>query len=621
MGLHERTDPTTGAFERPDVPWRLGWGPTWLDRALVALLLGGVLVWIVVGPITKCPRHIDEGLHAVAARFFLLDPSEHVARPDYHVGGWLDWKEGAQALLLFPPVPDAVYGLSIGLFGLNSVGFGAPLLLAGLLTALALFLLGRRLWDRTTGLAAAALFLWSAAGIREGSQLEAEPFVAALGALAVALVAEGTARRRWWWFAASGAAFGGAFLMKLYMGLFPGFVALGFFVRSFREDRFLRVVGRWGLLLLVTAFVGCVHLLYVAIAHPDDLAVWQFVYLRSLVERAGVPGDAPIWYYPGVLYRDYAAFVIPFLWATFEFIRGWRRRDADESARRWLYATTFLGFAALFAFSKKESAYLFPLAPFLLLLTGRGFVGLARFAIDPKWRPRALWLGAIVCLIAVVAILVAWFSDFRTTGFDGLFVLLHTVAFVTLAAALLYWRVGPPRVPARIAVTVLAAVAVAWGGVSAVHVIRDHRNAPLQATAEALLDDPRVADEARPPDGGDRTETFVSSYWQPLSVFLWQRGRPWYWGGDRDRPWEEQALRLSPTIRFFQIDREYRSCDGCPPTPGTHAAILDWLRRNAEDVTSPVEASVGRPLRTYVFRRRAVAANHRGPGAFGGIHP
>jgi len=592
----------------PDVPWRLGWGPRWLDRWLLAVCATGALVWVVVNPVTKLPRHIDEGLHLVSARYFVLDPGEHVARPEYYVGGWPDWREGAHSLLHFPPTPDILYGLSIGAFGLNSVGFGLPLLVAGLLTALGLYGLGRQLWDRTTGLAAAALFLWSAAALREGSQLEAEPHVTALGVLGVAAVALGTARRHWGWFAAAGAAFGLAFLFKTFMGLFPGLVTLGFLVAGLRTDRPWRVIGRWGVLAVAAAVVGLSHLGWVALTHPEDLATWEFVYLRTFWERAGVAGGTPLWYYPGVLYRDFAALVVPLLWAAAELFHGRARRDVDEQQRRWLVGTTALGVLALFAFSKKESSYLYPLVPFVLLFAGRGLTSLVRFAVAPDRRPRALLLSAALCVAAIGGLFALWAGGFRAKGFDGHFVLLHTVAMGALAVGLVYWRRAASDRAPRVATAVVAGAALAWGGIAAVRLVEEYAREPLRAQARVLAADPSVVDEARPPGVGSAARTFVSSYWQPLSAFLWQGGRPWYWRTDGERPWGEQALGLEPTVQFFQIDKEYRWCSGCPPTPQIHADVLDWLRLTADDITPQVEASLGQPIGTYVFRRRATAA-------------
>jgi 4-amino-4-deoxy-L-arabinose transferase-like glycosyltransferase len=600
----------------PDVPWRLGWGPRWLDRALLAAIVAGAALWIVVGPVTKVPRHIDEGLHAVGARYFLLDPADQVARPDYYVGGWSDWGEGAYTLLYFPPAPDVLYGLSIGAFGLGPAGFGLPLLLAGLLTALALYALGRQLWDRTTGLAAAALFLWSEAALREGSQLEAEAPLTALGTLAVAAVALGTARRHWGWFAAAGAAFGAAFLLKLYMGLFPGLVTVGFLVWGLRaapgvESR-LRVLGRWAVLAGTTAAVGLSHLAWLALTRPETLSVWEFVYVRSLVERAGVAGTAPVWYYPALLYRDFAPLVVPLLWAAAELFHGRARRDADEGQRRWLVGTTAASILALFAFSKKESAYLYPLVPFVVLFAGRGLTGLARFAAAPDRRPRALLAGAALCVAAVAGLVGLWLVGFRPTGLDLPFLVLHTVTVGALGAAFVWWRRGRTARAPRLAVAVVAGAALAWGAAAGVDIIAAHASEPLRAQARLLSADPARVEVARPPDAGSATPTFVSTYWQPLSAFLWQNGRPWYWDADGERPWRAQALGLEPSVRFFQIDKEYRWCSGCPPTPVHHAEVLAWLRRTADDLTPQLEAELGRPIGTFVFRRRPTDAAQAG---------
>lgn len=573
----------------------------WVRGFLLVALASGILAWVIVDPLTKVPIQIDEGHHSVGARYVLLD-SSYLVRPELFVGGHEDWTEGARSLMTFPPTANGVFAASLAAFGLGPLGFGLPLFLAGMIVAFSLFLLGRRLFDPWTGVAAAALFLWSAAGLREGSQFECEPFVAAFGTLGLALVAEGTGRRHWGWFAAAGASFGAAFLFKLWIGFAAGVVAIAFLVEGWREDRPARVIGRWAVLALVTVIVSSAHLVVIAILQPEDLATWGYVYFRTIFERLGHEGSRSLVYYPAILYRDMFVLAVPL--GAFAAERFGRRTDKTpaEVGRRWFVVLLAVALVAIAVFSKKESAYIYPLMPLLTLLGARGVTSLFEAARRPATRPRSvlLWTGVLAVLAAAGMML---FLQRRVLAewLSPPFVIFHTAVAGLAALAALGWAVREEV--GRVAAALLLVIAVSGGGFAGANLVRSHLEDPLRPVASALAADPRAPSEPRPAGPGQREPTYVSSYWHPLSAFLWERGRPWFFEDEVRRTWQEQLASLSPRVRFFQLDREYRTCTGCPPSPQVHAEIVAWLRATMVDVTPQLEHATGRRSTTLVFRR------------------
>ena len=271
----------------------------------------------------------------------------------------------------------------------------------------------------------------------------------------------------------------------------------------------------------------------------------------------------------------------------------------------WLLALTALSLVAMSVIARKESAYLYPLVPIVSLIAARGIVlalGDTSSGDSPLELPRrALGAAGLICFFLCGLVLVVWLLGVQLRGFDAHFVVNHTVAMALVGGACLLWRVARQPRTARVAVFTLLLVPMAWGASAAVRQVRWHLDEPVTPVAEALAQRPGVLRRAEPPDAGDPRPSFVSSYWHPMSAYVWERGRPWYWSADAGKSWDQQVLALEPSLRFYQIEREFRPCHGCPPDAPTHAAIVAWLRTRMVDITPALEARAGRRLSTFVF--------------------
>src|SRR5690606_21650649 len=127
-------------------------GPAMSDRARgrdIVLLLGIGLLLFGAGLGLRDPWPADEPLHVLIARDMLA------------TGNWLVPMAGGDFFQDKPPLLFWMQAFFIWLTGSQRVGFLLPSLLAGLGTLLLVYDLGRRLWSRQAGLAAALVLLFT----------------------------------------------------------------------------------------------------------------------------------------------------------------------------------------------------------------------------------------------------------------------------------------------------------------------------------------------------------------------------------------------------------------------------------------------------------------------------
>lgn len=573
-------------------PWLT---PRGRSALLILIALGGAL-WLALLPGSKIPVFADEGQHLVGARHILLDP-HFLLRHHRYVGGHQDWPLMARTYWTYPPTIDALYAGSLGAFGMGSLGLGLPLLAAALVTALSVGYAAARLAGGDTALVAVALLLWSRAAVDQGILIECEPFVAALGAVAVAAAIRGALGGRAAWFAAAGALLGAGFLFKLWL-VFPAVLMVGgaLLAGVLPREGWGGALAKGGLISLGFALVGGAHLVLIAVATPADLPLWREVYLGSLTRVAPAGEVQPLWYYGGVLYRDLCVLALPLLVAAASLLRP-GRASVERRVLQGLGLATVASLALLTVAGRKESLYAYPLTPALVVLAAvgmRGIVSAAEGLSPTAWRGS---LGLVAAASVGSAGLIAALGRVGAAPsiLTPAFVVAHGAVMALAAAAMVafgLWRSRPGALAAA-----LVGLGALWGGIEAAGHLAEQRADPITPVATYFAG----IQAATPPGPGDPRDAFVSTDWLPMSFYTWIRGRPWVDGGAAS--WEQIVTGLGEELRWFQIDKVYQPRLGAPPDPQTHARLVQWLRANLVDVTPEIEAQAGRPLSTWVFVR------------------
>lgn len=169
----------------------------------LALLLAIVMI-AVRFRLLSTPLERDEGEYAYTAQLILQ--------------GIAPYSSYAYTMKL-PGVAFA-YATLMAIFGQNTVGIHAGLLVTNLLCALLLYLLGRRLFGRETAAVAAALYLLlSTSGTVLGTAAHATHFVVLFSLTGMLLLLRALQKPYKPLILASGFCFGGAFLMKQHAAL------------------------------------------------------------------------------------------------------------------------------------------------------------------------------------------------------------------------------------------------------------------------------------------------------------------------------------------------------------------------------------------------------------------
>ncbi|MBI3321595.1 MAG: glycosyltransferase family 39 protein, partial [Candidatus Omnitrophica bacterium] len=164
-------------------------------RAMLVLLVG---VWLALQGwlLTAHWINADEGAHLMDARLVLEGLIPEV---DFHA---------RQPLYVYAYVPF------LRLFGVGYVAGRLMPVLATLLSAGVLFLIGRRLWGRMEGWCAAILYLWAPTILIDTAVVKTEPLAILLTALGLLGVVASIQRRHWWFLFAAGVAFGAGYYVR-----------------------------------------------------------------------------------------------------------------------------------------------------------------------------------------------------------------------------------------------------------------------------------------------------------------------------------------------------------------------------------------------------------------------
>ncbi|HVY67091.1 MAG TPA: glycosyltransferase family 39 protein [Gammaproteobacteria bacterium] len=398
------TDPANAAARVGNAPQATDGGTSALNSARVGDLLWlllAVLVIVGTGIGVRNPWPADE------PRFALI------ARDMVGTGDWLFPRVGGDLYPDKPPVFFWLLAIGYWLTGSLRASFLIPSFIAACAVTGLIYDLGRRLFGRVAGLAAALTLVSTIqfAQTMRGAQID--PTLCALTTLSLyGLLRHLLLGPAWRWYFVGGVAAGLGVVTK-GVGFLPLLVLLPYaFFRKRGFSGIPQIVGgmRWGLVapgFLLGVAVWLVPML-TAVAVSNDPALVAYrneILFHQTVERyAAAWHHVEPWYY-------FLVEVIPPLWLPlslllFWLVPRWKGAWQSRDARVWLPLAWTILTTVFFSLSTgKRGVYLFPAlpatvlaaAPYLPDLYQRKGVGRASLALAA-----VLILGALAMLISAL---------------------------------------------------------------------------------------------------------------------------------------------------------------------------------------------------------------------------
>jgi len=268
-GKRSRSRKTAASRRAPASVAPRGAGHGW--PALVVVLLGVALIRL---RLLAIPLERDEGDYAYIAQLLLQGIAPYTEAYEMRMPG------------IF-----AAYALVLSLFGETATGIHLGLLVVNAGTIALVFLLGRRLVDATTGLAAAVAYAaLSTSPSIHGLVANTEHFLLLPALAGILLLLRALDRERSALLFPAGLLFGTAFLMKQHAALFAGLAGLIVLWTELRAPKLAwrRGLARLGLLAGgVLLPLGVTGLLFLALGDFERLWFWTVVYSSRYV--GGVP--------------------------------------------------------------------------------------------------------------------------------------------------------------------------------------------------------------------------------------------------------------------------------------------------------------------------------------------
>jgi 4-amino-4-deoxy-L-arabinose transferase-like glycosyltransferase len=369
--------------------------PAWLGVASpardIALLLALGLLLLGAGLGLRDPWPADEPLHALIAREMLA------------TGNWLFPMVGGEFFQDKPPLLFWMQAFFFWLTGSERIGFLLPSLLGGLGTLLLVYDLGRRLWSREAGLAAALLLLFTVQFALQARRAQLDAVLVFFTVLSLyCLFRQLLLGGGWRWAIAAGLAAGCGVLTKVvgffsYLVLVPWLFAVW---RGWPGVGWQRPALMWLASGLACAAVVGAWLLPIWLQARHDPAVAAYLHelvVTHTVGRYVAPWHhyQPVWYYAQViatLWLPLAA-LLPWL------VPRWREALQARDARVLLplgFALLYLAFFTLT--SGKRDIYILSALPMLALAAGYLLPDLLqRLAVQRVLASIAL-LVAVACL-------------------------------------------------------------------------------------------------------------------------------------------------------------------------------------------------------------------------------
>lgn len=366
--------------------------PAWLGAASpardIALLLALGLLLFGAGLGLRDPWPADEPLHALIAREMLA------------TGNWLFPMVGGEFFQDKPPLVFWMQALFFWLTGSERIGFLLPSLLGGLGTLLLVYDLGRRLWSREAGLAAALLLLFTVQFTLQARRAQLDAVLVFFTVLSLyCLLRQLLLGGGWRWAIAAGLAAGCGVLTKVvgffsYLVLVPWLFAVW---RGWPGVRWQRPALLWLASGLACAAVVAAWLLPIWLQARHDPAVAAYLHELVVTHTVGRYVEPwhhyqPAWYYAQViatLWLPLAA-LLPWL------LPRWRAALQARDVRVLLPLGFALLYLAFFTLTRgKRDIYILSALPMLALAAGYLLPGLLqRLGVQ----------RALACIVVLVAV-------------------------------------------------------------------------------------------------------------------------------------------------------------------------------------------------------------------------
>lgn len=346
--------------------------PCWLLLALLfGFLITVTVVWVSVDRRPPMWDHANHLERAVTCKQILADPGRDRFREIMAISAFYPPLVPCAAGLLYLLVPVTPVTSQAIILGFLGVGL------------LAIFLLGRLLFDSQTGLLAALIFGTAPFVVFSSNNFQLDLPLASMVTLAIlALVkSEGFSRRRWSW--ASGVILGLGLLTKppFVAYVLPALVIAALAFGS-GEDRARRLVNLVPALLLPAA-------LALPWYGPRLFGLPAQVLNRSFKQAAesGYPevfSRFSLTFYPVTFLPQFGLLAgLLFAWGC------WALRN-DRRVRDLLLASCLIPFGIFVFLQNKNLRYTLPILPMAALVAAGGLRG-----VRPRWR-RALLAGCVV---------------------------------------------------------------------------------------------------------------------------------------------------------------------------------------------------------------------------------
>ena len=359
-----------------------------LERRLFWWLMLAALLVLGAGIGLRDPWPSDE------PRFTL------VAKQMIESGDWLFPHRGTELYSDKPPMLMWLEALTYQLLGNWRVAFLLPSLLAGMLTLVLTWDLGRRLWNPRVGLFAAAAVLVSFQFVYQVKRAQIDPLVMMWITLAnwglLIHLLKGPNWRAWW----LGCFAAGLGVITKGVGVLALLMLLPFiFARLRRWEGVSQTSGdglRWAggaLAFLLAISLWLVPMLWAAHARgtAEYAAYVNDILLRQTAKRyeGSVGGHAqPFWYYLPILVLHFFPLSLAYLGAWRFWLRGLKAGDAR--------LLLLLGWSLLVVFffslaGGKREVYLMPVLPMLAL----ALAPTLQQTVSARWMRVLAWLAAL----------------------------------------------------------------------------------------------------------------------------------------------------------------------------------------------------------------------------------
>lgn len=373
--------------------WRPGRAGAAEVRRDLFWLLGLALVLIGAGFGLRDPWPADE------PRFALI------ARDMVRTGQWLVPMVGGDLYQDKPPVFFWLIALCLKLTGSLRLSFLLPSMCAALGTLALVYDLGRRLWNRETGLAAGLALLATAQFVWQGRQAQIDATLCFWTTLGLyGLLRHLLAGPAWHWYAIGWAAAGFGVITK-GVGFLPLLVLIPFFIARARDwQPQLHFPGGWRWAFGPLAFLAAVSvwlapMLLLSLRDPAIAAYRDEILFQQTVDRyaSAWHHQEPFWYF--------LVEVIPLLWLPFTALLPWLvprwRQDLKRRDPRIFLLLAWIVLVVLFfsLSAGKRGVYVLPAVPALALAVSPWLLGL----LDRRGPQRVL-LGLACFLSAVLAL-------------------------------------------------------------------------------------------------------------------------------------------------------------------------------------------------------------------------